>query len=196
MYRSFLAPIIMVLVTVLAAPVLAQDSTRLFTSGAWAVDHVYFPQEGQQSCHLYSKNRDGYDLRLVAWENGDINIHIMAPDYKGAFGPGSYEVDLILDIDYKRWRLNDAFIKDAFMTFGIATGEDLYNFLSDLKAGNAIALKSPDGRTTWTAWSLRGSSRAIGAFANCYIAIKPTRNQYQGSAPAPETSSVPQGDPA
>ena len=170
------------LVLAMALPSMAQETTTLLRFKDWIVRHEFYPNSNGQACAARTANRYGDVLDITAWDSGTLKLYLFMDRNFEGFGAGSFEADVILDIDYERWNLNDADIRDGDLYFEFGPGQKTIEFLSDLMNANAVALKSPSGSKTMATWSLRGSYASMLKLMECWnMILEPDRSDtYQG----------------
>jgi hypothetical protein len=160
--------VILVLVLMLIASAAAAgrlDTTRLFASGAWIVEHIYDPSDGSAWCSASTRNDADQLFSLAAFDFGALAL--VLGDHRWSLSPRP--VRFRLDIDYTRWDIDGT--ADGSSVMVILNGnESTVDFMRDLERGFAVALYNDDGRRLAT-FSLRGSAAALGELVTCWTRI-------------------------
>lgn len=151
-------------ITLFSGTAQADEEYPLLTHKAWTVELV--ENKGRFYCNAQTRNRRGDALSMVVYPDSVVLfVFLDLGHWKGNFLD-----DLEFDIDYKAWTLNDAnFHSDDinYAEFVFPGGEAFNDWVDDMYQGTAIALKSPDRKSTISTWSLAGSAAALTKLAEC-----------------------------
>ncbi len=169
---------------------LANDRTLLLKHKAWDVEHVFGTKTGTQWCQAGSFSAKGDMISLAIKQNGDV---MMVVTLSKRFWSNDFEDDLILHIDYAPWTLNNASFsgRDGFsnVMFTFPTGPKFIEFLEDIYAGSAIAMKDANGDRSLATWSLAGSAAALLKLIECGERIGAIGSKNNGSGYGTSNSS-------
>jgi hypothetical protein len=150
--------------TTMATPV-AAESFKLHEHKAWSVWFNTGHQDGD-NCSIETVNRTNDTLDVTVWEDGAVQLYIFMAGYDTS--RGTTFVDLILDVDYARWTLNDTELNGGMFLFDFDANErGNPKFFDDLRYGSAVALKAPNGSASIATWSLAGSRLALAQLSKC-----------------------------
>ena len=73
------------------------DTTRLFTHGAWQVEHTYDTTDGQVWCSAETSNGVGQVFSMTAYDNGGVVVIVMDSRWSASARPVRFRID----IDYE-----------------------------------------------------------------------------------------------
>lgn len=174
--KTFITALLGALFAVVSTLPAQAESFNLLTHHAWKVDFNVNDTDGSQYCDAYSRNANGDRLAIVSYQDKSVMMFLfLTDDHWGR----DFEADLALDIDYRPWTLYDADFWDGGqfsqdnVTFNFPDLPVFGEFLEDLAAGSALALKSPSRTRSLATWSLRGSTEAIIKLAECSERLDP-----------------------
>jgi hypothetical protein len=142
------------------------DTTRLFSHGAWQVEHVYDTSDGQTWCSAETSNGAGQLFSMTAYDNGGVSVIIMDGRWQASARPIRFRID----IDYSQWTI-DGKADGIAASVSLSDDADAEQFIGELAQGTAVAVYN-EGGTRLAAFSLNGSGAALGALADCWSRIQ------------------------
>ena len=160
------------------------DRVTLFQHKAWTVSHELSPDTGRQLCTAETFTRDNRDLFMLRlYSNGAVEIALVS---NTSLWNSAFEDDLLLDIDYSKWNMNNArfdVTKSGYarVRFEFANHDTAVDFLAQLYDGSAVALKDARGDRSLITWSLAGSAAALLKLGDCGKMVRGSAESGYGS---------------
>jgi hypothetical protein len=142
------------------------DTTRLFTHGAWQVEHTYDTSDGQVWCSAETSNGAGQVFSMTAYDNGGVVVIVMDPRWSASARPVRFRID----IDYSQWTI-DGKADGIAASVSFNADANAEQFITELAQGTTVAVYN-EGGTRLAAFSLNGSGAALGALADCWSRIQ------------------------
>lgn len=141
------------------------DSRKLFGKGAWSVELTHNTVNGNLWCEATTTNKSEQQFGVVAYDNREIALFVIDRSWDIAMRP----VRFLVDIDYSRWTI-DGTGNGIAVSLTMRDADKAYKFLSELMAGNAVAVMNGDERRLAT-FSLSGSFAAASKLFECWERI-------------------------
>ena len=165
---QIIASILFACSTLMAPATADAEVVRLFSHKAWTVSYVTFAS-GRTACTAGTRNGNGDFFDIRVYPGGGLATFIELNNWTSDIG--DRDVNMVLDVDYHRWTLLDTSLMGNSFMFWFPNESGTGQFNRQLANGNAIALKTWNGKHTMATWSLAGSSAAILAFRECIARI-------------------------
>jgi hypothetical protein len=153
------------LATVLASPVVAQDSEIIFQRGAWLVEIVRF-DDGELACS--ARVTQGQDTFAIwVFQDGYTQLQLYSPDWQ--FGEST--ADLVVQVDRRaEWNLSNAQLTQSSVLFNLTDESDAVDLLIEIARGDTFKVRNDQGQSVIN-FTLLGSRASMQTLGDCEIAL-------------------------
>ena len=152
------------------------ESRTLLRRGAWSVNLVHDPSDGDVWCSGETYNRSNQSLSVATFSDGFAALFITDARWRLTRRPVSF----VVSTDYTDWTIDgEALVHSVFVE--LSDPQKSAQFVEELAAGRFVTIFSLDGQRL-ASFSLQGSRVSMNVLMECWQSIGRAADPFGGSA--------------